>query len=68
VTRLRRLWPLAIVIVTAACGDNALTGSDPASQAQRPGGAGASARPPTGTPGGVRVGLEVLDAEKGAAL
>ena len=66
-TRLARLWPFAAVLVTAACGDNALTGSDPASQAQRPG-AAASARPPTGTPGGVRVGLEVLDAEKGAAL
>ena len=66
-TRLVRLWPFAAVLATAACGDNALTGSDPASQAQRPG-AAASTRPPTGTGGGVRVGLEVLDAEKGTAL
>jgi len=67
-TGLRRLGPLAVVLATAACGDNALTGSDPATQAQRQGGAAASARPPTGPPGGVRVGLEVLDVEKAAAL
>ncbi len=66
-TRRLGLWPLAAMLVTAACGDNALTGSDPAAQAQRPN-PGASARPPSGPPGGVRVGLEVLDAEKGAAL
>ena len=67
-TGLRQLGPLAMVLLTAACGDNALTGSDPAAQAQRQGGGAASARPPTGTPGGVRVGLEVLDAEKAAIL
>jgi len=68
VRRPRRFWPFAVALAAAACGDNALTGSDPAAQAQRQGAAGASARPPTGAPGGVRVGLEVLDAEKGGAL
>ena len=66
-TRLRRLGPLAVLLAVTGCGDNALTGSDPA-QAQRQGGPGASARPPAGAPGGVRVGLEVLDAEKGGVL
>lgn len=66
-TRLGQLGPLAVLLATAACGDNALTGSDPAMQAQRPAPA-ASNRPPTGTAGGVRVGLEVLDAEKAVAL
>jgi uncharacterized protein YbbC (DUF1343 family) len=67
VRRLPPLGPLALLLATAACGDNALTGSDPAMQAQRAGPA-ASNRPPAGTAGGVRVGLEVLDAEKAVAL
>lgn len=66
-TRLGRLWPFAMVLVTAGCGDNALTGSDPAMQGQRQG-ATASARPPAAAAGGVRVGLEMIDAEKGGAL
>jgi uncharacterized protein YbbC (DUF1343 family) len=68
VTRARLLGPFAVALAAAACGENALTGSDPAMQAQRQNPAAASARPPTGAPGGVRVGLEVLDAEKGGAL
>jgi len=60
-------WPLALALAAAACGDNALTGSDPATQGQRQGGT-ASARPPVAAVGGVRVGLEVLDGEKGGAL
>jgi uncharacterized protein YbbC (DUF1343 family) len=62
-----RLWPFVLALVAAACGDNALTGSDPAMQAQRQG-AAANVRPPTTSAGGVRVGLEVLESEKGGAL
>jgi len=49
-TRLARLWPSPPCSSRPPAGDNALTGSDPASQAQRPG-AAASARPATGHPG-----------------
>jgi uncharacterized protein YbbC (DUF1343 family) len=67
VTRLARAWPFAVALVSFGCGENALTGSDPANPGQRPG-ATATARPGATVGGGVRVGLEVLDAEKGGAL
>jgi uncharacterized protein YbbC (DUF1343 family) len=57
-----------MVLAAGGCGENALTGSDPAGQgAQRGGGAAASARP-AGVVGGVRVGIEFLDTEKGGVL
>jgi uncharacterized protein YbbC (DUF1343 family) len=58
-----------MLLAAADCGDNALTGSDPAMQGgQRGGGGAAAARPAGGQVGGVRVGLETLEAEKGGAL
>jgi uncharacterized protein YbbC (DUF1343 family) len=57
-----------MLLAVGGCGENALTGSDPAGQgAQRGGGAGASARP-AAVVGGVRVGIEFLDTEKGGVL
>jgi len=68
VTRLLgRAWPVAMLLALGGCGENALTGSDPAGQGGQRAGAGASARP-AAVVGGVRVGVEFLEAEKGGAL
>ena len=56
-----------MLLAAGGCGENALTGSDPAAQGQRPAGAGSS-RPAAAVGGGVRVGLETLEAEKGGVL
>jgi uncharacterized protein YbbC (DUF1343 family) len=68
VTRVRGLWPAALIVITAACGDNALTGSDPTGQRGGAPAAAATAKPGAAVVGGVRVGLEVIDAEKGGVL
>ena len=63
-----RAGPVVLLLVAAGCGDNALTGSDPAMQGGQRGGGPAAARPSGAAGGGLRVGLETLEAEKGGAL
>jgi uncharacterized protein YbbC (DUF1343 family) len=70
VTRARgRAGSVALLLALAGCGENALTGSDPAAQGgQGRGAGGGAAAKPSATVGGIRVGIEVLEAEKGGVL
>jgi uncharacterized protein YbbC (DUF1343 family) len=69
VTRpLGRLGAVVLLLGLTSCGENALTGSDPAGQGAQRGGGGAATPRPGAAVGGVRIGIEFLDSEKGGVL